>query len=120
MSKALRTPAQQTREYRTKVAALNDAFRQSFEGGRVFMTAGIINLPRDVQAKVLRNVTTYADFDEDNDPWGEHDFGSFKLSGQTFFWKISYYDKDMQYGSEDPANPAQTTRVLTIMLAEEY
>ena len=60
------------------------------------------------------------DFTEDNDPHGEHDFGSFELAGRKFFWKIDYYDANMEFGSEDPADPAKTTRVLTIMLAEEY
>jgi Protein of unknown function (DUF3768) len=51
---------------------------------------------------------------------GEHDFGSFTLAGRKFFWKIDYYDKELRYGSENPADPAATTRVLTLMLASEY
>lgn len=49
-----------------------------------------------------------------------HDFGSFKHGENTVFWKIDYYDKHLVYGSEDPSDPAKTTRVLTIMLREEY
>ena len=42
------------------------------------------------------------------------------IDGTMLFWKIDYYDKQVEYGSEDPADPAKTTRVLTIMLADEY
>jgi hypothetical protein len=56
----------------------------------------------------------------DNDPHGEHDFGAFEVAGVRFFWKIECYDRAMEFGSEDPSDPAQTTRVLTIMLADEY
>ena len=55
-----------------------------------------------------------------HDPEGEHDFGAFEHGGARFFWKIDYYTPDMEHGSEDPADPSQTLRVLTIMLAEEY
>jgi Protein of unknown function (DUF3768) len=31
-----------------------------------------------------------------------------------------YYDREMIHGLEDPADPDKTTRVLTIMLVNEY
>jgi hypothetical protein len=102
------------------IRELNDKFRTSFEGGRVMMTAGVDALPPDVKAAVIRKVAMFSDFTADNDPHQEHDFGSFTLAGRKFFWKIDAYDKAMQFGSEDPADPAKTTRVLTIMLASEY
>jgi len=107
---------------RDRIRVLNDAFRKTFDRlkGLPVLTAGVASLPSDVLAKAIRNVTTFDAFDEDNDPYGEHDFGAFELAGERFFWKIEYYDQSMEYGSEDPADPTKTTRVLTIMLAEEY
>ena len=90
------------------------------QGGLVTMTAGVNALPSDVKALVIRRVATFAAFTLENDPHGEHDFGAVELSGRRFFWKIDYYDREQRYGSDDPADPEQTTRVLTIMLAEEY
>jgi hypothetical protein len=103
-----------------RVRELNDAFRRSFSGGRVVMTAGVNALPPDVLAEALRKVRVFDEFTKDNDPHGEHDFGAFEVSGESFFWKIDCYDRAMEFGSEDPSDPAQTTRVLTIMLADEY
>ena len=62
----------------------------------------------------------YSAFTRDNDPYGEHDFGHFELVGRSFYWKIDYYDPKCEFGSEDPADPKKTTRVLTLMLAAEY
>ena len=103
-----------------RIRKLNDAFRTSMSGGKVLMTAGVDALPSDVKAIVIRRVATFCDFTADNDPHGEHDFGNFEFAGRKFFWKIDTYDAAMELGSEDPADPAKTTRVLTIMLAEEY
>jgi hypothetical protein len=65
-------------------------------------------------------VESFDSFTEDNDPHGEHDFGAFEHEGQRIFWKIDYYARDREHGSENPADPKQTVRVLTIMLASEY
>ncbi len=35
------------------------------------------------------------------------------------FWKIEYYDRATEMGSPDPADPAVTTRVLTITRADK-
>jgi hypothetical protein len=103
-----------------RIAALNDAFRTTFTGGRVLVTASVAALPSDVQAMALRRVATFDAFTEANDPHGEHDFGAFDLAGHTFFWKIDAYDTDGCYGSPDPADPTVTLRVLSIGLMADY
>ena len=103
-----------------RIRDLNDAFRNTFAGGQVLLTPGVNELPSDVRAMAIRKVATFDAFTPDNDPHGEHDFGSFDLAGHKLFWKIDYYAPDLQGGAEDPADPEKTVRVLTIMLAEEY
>ena len=103
-----------------RIRELNDAFRATLRGGRAMMTSGVAELPDCVKAEAVMQVARFSDFTDDNDPHGEHDFGSFTLVGRRFFWKIDYYDKSCEFGSEDPSDPEKTTRVLTIMLAEEY
>jgi hypothetical protein len=104
----------------SKIALLNDAFRTTLSGGTVLLSAGVHELPDMVKAAAIRRVATFDAFTEDNDPYGEHDFGSFDLCGRRFFWKIDYFDERGEFGSEDPADPQKTTRILTIMLASEY
>lgn len=101
-----------------EIKILNDAARRSFIGCKVIVTQGVQSLNN--LSGILEAARNYNDFDESNDPYGEHDFGSFTIDGQLLFWKIDYYDIDLQMASPDPADPAVTARVLTIMLAEEY
>ena len=84
------------------------------------MTASISILPFTVQLAAFKALKDFSDFTDGDDSTGEHDFGSFEIEGETFFWKIDYYDPSLQFGSENPADPAATTRVLTLMLAEDY
>ena len=107
---------------RERVRDLNDTFRKTLDPtlGRMVLTAGVDALPSDVRALAIRKVATFDEFSTDNDPHGEHDFGSFDLAGDKFFWKIDYYDRTLDFGSDDPADPSKTMRVLTLMLAMEY
>ena len=103
-----------------RIRELNDAFRATLRGGIAMMTSGVAELPDCVKAEAMVQVASFSDFRADDNPHGEHDFGSFMLVGRWFFWKIDYYDKRCEFGSEDPSDPDKTTRVLTIMLAEVY
>ena len=104
----------------TDIKTLNDNFRKTFIGGRVMLTSGIRAKTHDEIAKILEKVRSFDNFTTANDPYGEHDFGSFDYKGQKIFWKIDYYDKNYEYASENPADVTKTNRVLTVMLAEEY
>ena len=100
------------------IAKLNDEFRTALKGGRLCVTAGLVGRP-DLNS-IIERVRTFDNFNEDNDPHGEHDFGAIDEGGVRCFWKIEYYDREMEMLSPDPADPSVTTRVLTIMLADEY
>ena len=108
-----------------KIAALNDAVRRepgTGEHGRIVMTRGVSEFGIPFTMEVLAKLKVFDAFSKDNDPYGEHDFGSFELEGQKPFWKIDYYEKASDYtaGAETPENAETTDRLLTIMLAEEY
>ena len=99
---------------------LNDWFRCTLEGGAVVLTAGVIALGGEAQARIIKAVRTFDDFTPDNDPHGEHDFGSLEVDGERIFFKLDYYDLTRAMHSEDAADASKTERVLTIMLASEY
>ena len=104
----------------TTVRDLNDKLRQSLAGGVLVMTAGVIALGHAHQRKILQALAKFDTFDEGNDPYGEHDFGALEVEGERLFWKIDYFDQNLSARSPDPADPSVTTRVMTVMLAEEY
>jgi len=108
-----------------QIAALNDAFRTavglSLIPGMIALTDGIASLPDQQQQDILQAVANFDQFTEENDPYGEHDFGSVEISGSKIYWKFDYYaGRACIWGSEHPADPTRSYRVLTIMLASEY
>lgn len=103
-----------------KIRELNDRFRMTFVGGAVMLTSTVANLSNEVRRVLMERVRDFTGFSEDNDPHQEHDFGSVELFGEKYFFKLDYYDKTMEAGSEDPSDPALTRRVLTIMRSDEY
>jgi len=113
----------------TVIAALNDTFRVTLGAprngitipGRCILTAGIDALSLEAQIDLLQQVQRFDDFTEDNDSYGEHDFGAIDHpEAGKVFWKIDYYDPTYTKGSENPCDLTRTARVLTVMLASEY
>lgn len=104
----------------TEIQRLNDAFRTTFTGGRLNLTIGVSAMPGLEQADLLNQIAGFTAFTLDNDPHEEHDFGAVEQAGTRYFWKIDYYDLQLQMHSPDAADPAVTVRVLTVMRADEY
>jgi hypothetical protein len=97
-----------------EIAKKNDAFRRS--GFGIVVTPGAQAI-EDLSG-LIDEVRRFDEFTVDNDPYGEHDFGTVYWFGAKVFWKIDYYDQDLKYG-EDPLS-LDCRRVLTVMLASEY
>ena len=125
------------REQTARIARLNDLARSAMGVAcTAVATAGFRSLPEADQSCVRELIETFDAFDEDNDPHGERDFGSiYQLADgrwtterprlrederERVFWKLDYYDRQMEFASDDAANAAITRRVLTIMLSDEY
>ena len=96
-----------------EIAKRNDLLRKSipkiFHPNLLVLTRGVADLDQVEVNEILKIVKEFNIFTKDNDPWKEHDFGSFNYQDKKFFWKIDDYAGNEGY-----------ELVLTIMLAEEY
>ncbi|RKU21049.1 hypothetical protein C6499_22785 [Candidatus Poribacteria bacterium] len=102
----------------------NDLFRKAVfmvprPDGRAFMTSTVENLAAETKAVLFDKIIAFDNFTQDNDPYGEHDFGCIELDGiPKIYWQINYYeDASMKARAADPLN---AYRVLVVMFAEEY
>ena len=103
-----------------KIRVLNDLLRVHSIGGDILITAGIHAMTQNFQQRTIQAIRAFYAFTPDNDPYKEHDFGSLHLDKQSIYFKIDYYDKDKECGSESPDNPSITSRVMTVMFSHEY
>ena len=128
----MRTP-----EQLDAICRLNDAARSNPGTGSIAnMTIGFQSLSDADRFAALAQIVGFSAFSQDNDPYGEHDFGSIyrlangawtqhrpedeKTIAATVFWKVDYYDNSLTGGSDAPWDASRTKRVLTVMLASEY
>jgi len=107
----------------SRIAMLNDRVRLGLDrNARIVITAtclatlagdgGIVSEAL-AQAEILGAIRRYV-FTAQDGP--ERARGEFAVGTTTVRFKIDYYDPSLEWGSEDPADAAVTTRVLTIML----
>jgi hypothetical protein len=109
------------------IARQNDQFRAVLAfgaptdiPGQVLFTPGVAAMGPEFMALLQLTVAGFADFNEDNDPHGDHSFAVVEVCGTRVFWKIDLYDEDYSFGSEAPTDPERTRRVLTMLLPSEY
>jgi hypothetical protein len=103
-----------------RIRELNDELRRDLNSGSAVMTPGIAALGAEAIEHIVKTIAVFDNFCRANDPYQEHDFGSFEAEGHKIFFKIDYYDTSLSMHSPDAADSAVTERIITIMLAEEY
>ena len=69
--------------------------------------------------EILWKIQNFNVFNNDNNPYGEHDFGIIEVDGESYHFKFDYFqDETLQYTPENYLIEAY--RVLTILHLSEY
>jgi len=107
-------------EDQMRIRQLNDTLRRTGRGGQVLITNGLGSLDQEAISAILKAVADFDQFNEHNDPYGEHDCAILTVAGERILFKIDYFDQTKTRHSPDPADSNLTVRVMTVMLAREY
>jgi hypothetical protein len=108
-----------------KIARLNDRARLGLDrNAKTVFTRNCLaafcdpdGAERIVYQAALMKAARSCSFSDDSP---ERDLGTFEFRGRKVWIKHDYYDLACEFGSEDPADASATTRVLTIMLPEDW
>jgi hypothetical protein len=108
----------------TPLGVCNDDYRcnpRSIHRGELYLSSGVRALGGDFMLAAIRAAQGDTDFTEENDPHGDRDRGFMVIHGVRVWWKIDCYKRgsDFRFGSDEPTDPTQTERVMTIFLPEE-
>jgi hypothetical protein len=95
------TPPVTTRE-RNAFKRSTTSCDKTLAAGVAVMTPGVAALGKEAVDRIVKTVAVFDDFCHANDPYEEHDFGSFDAEGHTIFFKIDYFDRNLKYLSPDP------------------
>lgn len=119
------TVAEKTETSETEaIARMNDCFRDlsilDESVGKWVLTLGINAKGEAFALACIQAIREYNDFNEDNDPYGDHSFGTVIVEDTPVWWKIDLYDRSYRFGAENPTDLSNTRRVLTVMLPSEY
>ncbi|MDE2563013.1 MAG: DUF3768 domain-containing protein [Sphingomonadales bacterium] len=107
------------------IARLNDRARQGLDPrARIVVTRNCLAAFCDldtvgvvlVQAELLAAFRRCA-FAADSP---ERDFAAITFRDRKVWMKIDYFDETLEFGSDDSADASVTTRVITILLPEDY
>jgi hypothetical protein len=68
--------------------------RQTFTGGRIVVSPGVLSLPPQANAAVLERVRGFTAFDAENDRY--HEFGRFDLADVTYVFEVNCNAHDIE------------------------
>jgi hypothetical protein len=102
-----------------QIAHANDLLRRTCAGSYLKISSGVSALPPKVIADALMQMRAYDKFTPQNDPYREHDFGSFRADGHEFYFRIDALNATLTGPAPDPF-AADTKRICTLMLSSEY
>lgn len=102
------------------IRKLNDDLRIHRIGGTIVITPGIAGLGPAAVNQIMAAITNFDGFTKDNDPYAEHDCAVMTVDGVKIIWKIDYYDLSRTHHSPNAADLNVTSRVMTVMRADEY
>ena len=100
---SLRLGAMSYEECAHQTAQKNDLLRRTCTGDQLEISPGVAALPSKVVGEALFIMRTFEEFNTKNDPYQNHDFGSFDVDGHTFLFQV-----DAKAG------------VCSLMLSSEY
>jgi hypothetical protein len=113
-----------TDEKKARIAALNDELRtrRTARNGRIIVTGALIEETGDGEkmARILDAIRDFSDFNDDNDPHGERDYGRVTVDGEEIMFKFDYYALNEENLSEHPEDPNVTIRVMSVFYASDY